>query len=275
MSVTKVYRLDNQPFAQIPNEAIRDIRITANSFRLLAYLMSHADGYELTYSQIERQTGLGRFAINTSIDNLSELGWLRVVRTKKDNGQFGSKAWQVLNPTTVGHSTVEPPHMEPPTDIKNTKEPKNTKLEKYPQAELREAFNNFWNSYPRKVDKLAAEKAFDKAANEYELVDIMAGLQRLAVDPNLPPKQFIPYPASWLKAGGWTNEGYPERQLSKDETEAKQLYEREGRLKREAEQRAKDKSKMDEERATAEKARELPLAKCEHGRIKQACMKCY
>jgi hypothetical protein len=237
--------------------------------------MSHADGYELTYGQIERQTGLGRFAINTSIQNLSELGWLRVVRTKKGNGQFGSKAWEVLSPTTVGHSTLEQPHMEPPTDIKNTKEPKNTKLEKYPQAKLEAAFNGFWNDYPRKVEKLAAHKAFIKAANEFELAEILDGLNRLTADPNLPPKQFIPYPASWLNAGGWTNEAYPERQLSKDETEAKQLFEREGRLRREAEHRAKDKAKMDAERAKAEKAREQPMQLCQHGRIKQACIKCY
>mgnify|MGYP003636215631 FL=1 len=64
MSVTKIYRLDNQPFAQIPNEAIRDARISSNGFRLLAYVMSHKDGYNVTYGQIERQTGIGRYAIN-------------------------------------------------------------------------------------------------------------------------------------------------------------------------------------------------------------------
>ena len=274
MSVTKIYRLDNQPFAQIPNEAIRDPRITSNSFRLLAYVMSHKDGYNLTYGQIERQTGIGRYAINKAIENLTELGWIRVVRTKEANGQFGSKAWQVLNPTTVGNSTVEQPHVEQPTDIKNTKKQDNKTLEKYPQAQLEEAFNLFWKTYPRKTEKIDARKAFDKAVAEYELEDVIEGVQRLAVDPNLPPKQFIPYPASWLNAGGWTNEPYPERQLTKDELEAKQLAEKEARWEREAREKEETRKRLTQEREEAKKAYEQPREQCEHGRIKYACLKC-
>jgi predicted transcriptional regulator len=86
--VYKIYRHDSQPFAQVPNSAIRDPEISPNAFRLLAYLMSHKEGYELTYGQIERQTTLGRYAINEAIKVLTEKGWLRTERTKKDNGQF-------------------------------------------------------------------------------------------------------------------------------------------------------------------------------------------
>ena len=274
MSVTKIYRLDNQPFAQIPNEAIRDARISSNGFRLLAYVMSHKDGYNLTYGQIERQTGIGRYAINKAIENLTELGWIRVVRTKEPNGQFGSKAWEVLNPTTVGNSTVEQPHMEQPTDIKKTKKQDNKTLEKYPQAELEEAFNKFWKTYPRKSEKIHARTAFDKAVASYELQDVIDGAERLAQDPNLPPKQFIPYPASWLNAGGWTNEPYPERQLSKDEAEAKALAGRDIRLEREAREREQTRKRLAKEQEEAKKAYEQPREQCEHGRIKLACLKC-
>lgn len=274
MSVTKILRLDNQPFSQIPNEAIRDPRITATAFRLLAYVMSHQDGYDLTYGQIERQTGIGRFAINKAIENLTELGWLRVVRTKKDNGQFGSKAWEVLNPTTVANSTVESPHMERPTDIKNKTKQDNKTLEKYPQAQLEEAFDLFWKLYPRKTEKIDARKAFDKAVNLAELETILEGVIKLAQDPNLPPKQFIPYPASWLNAGGWTNEPYPERQLTKDEKEAKALFEKEQRWAREAAERERTQELLAAQRKEAERAYSNPPEPCEHGRIKYACQKC-
>lgn len=129
MSGVYVYRQDNQPFAQIPNQAIRDPRLSSNAFRLLAYLMSHKDGYKLTYDQIERQTTLGRYAINEAIKILTALGWLQVERPKKDNGQFDAKAWYVMDPydsATVGHSTMESPHVEPPTDIKKTNNKENT-----------------------------------------------------------------------------------------------------------------------------------------------------
>jgi alkylated DNA nucleotide flippase Atl1 len=274
MSVTKIYRLDNQPFSQIPNEAIRDRRITPNAFRLLAYVMSHKDGYDLTYGQIERQTGIGRFAINKAIENLTAIGWVRVVRTKQANGQFGSKAWEILNPTTVDNSTVEQPHMEQPTDIKNKTKEDNKTLEKYPQAELEEAFNKFWKSYPRKAEKIDARKAFDKAVAEYSLEEVIEGAERLAKDPHLPPKQFVPYPASWLNAGGWTNEPYPERQLSKDEIETKQRAEKEARWERETHERDATRKRLAQEREEARKAYEQPREQCEHGRTKLACLRC-
>lgn len=276
--IHKVYRLDNQPFAQIPRAAIRDPRITPNAFRLLAYLMSHQHGYDLTYGQIERETALGRFAINGAIGNLTSLGWLSVERTKLPNGQYGAKAWYVLDPasSTVGNSTVEQPHMEQTTDIKNKNTLENkTRENNYPQALLEEAFDNFWQAYPRKVEKLAARKAFDKAYPKYG-AEIQAGVERMAADPNLPPKQFVPYPASWLNAGGWDSEPYPERQLTPEERAAKEQAEKEARWAREAEQRERDRVARE---AEAERARreleDNPIPRCVHDRILYTCRECW
>lgn len=276
--IQKIYRLDNQPFAQIPREAIRDPRITANAFRLLAYLMSHENGYELTYGQIERQTGLGRFAINGAVENLTGLGWVNVVATKKENGQFGAKAWQVLNPTTstsVGNSTAVDSATEQPTDLKNKTLENKTKENKYPQAKLEEAFSEFWAYYPRRVEKLAAFKAFVKASNTVSPAVLIDGARRLQVDPNLPPKQFVPYPASWLNAGGWENEPYPERQLTPDEkaakAEAERIYKAEqNRLAREREQAERDRERREREARVAAN----PVTLCEHDRVKLICPKC-
>jgi hypothetical protein len=272
--VQKIYRLDDQPFAQIPRQAIRDRRITQNGFRLLAYLMSHAHGYELTYGQIERETGLGRWAINGAIDNLQELGWLEVSRTKLQNGQFGPYAWYITNPTstTVGYSTVEQPHMGEPTDNKNKKEQENKTIKKYPQAKLEEMFESFWEQYPRKVEKIAAKRAFEKVLDEYGEA-VLEGVAAMAQDPNLPPKQFIPYPATWLNAGGWENEPYPERQLTKDELEAKQKAEREVRAAREREKREAEQRAREIERAKGEEARST-VKRCEHDRVAVICSKC-
>lgn len=276
--IQKVYRLDNQPFAQIPREAIRDPRMTSNGFRLLAYLMSHENGYELTYGQIERQTGLGRFAINGAIDNLSGLGWAEVKSTKLPNGQFGAKAWFVMNPhtsATVGNSTAVESTVEQPTDLKNKTLENKTKENKYPQAKLEEAFSEFWAYYPRKVEKLSAFKAFVKASNTVSPAVLIDGARRLGQDPNLPPKQFVPYPASWLNAGGWDSEPYPERQLSPDEKAAKLEAERvarseQNRLAREQEQRERERERAEREaRLTAN-----PVTLCQHNRVKVICTKC-
>jgi predicted transcriptional regulator len=195
--VYKIYRHDSQPFAQVPNSAIRDPQISPNAFRLLAYLMSHKEGYELTYGQIERQTTLGRYAINEAIRVLTDKGWLRTERTKKENGQFGPTSFHILDPEAVdsvaddssaGHST-----MEQPTDIKNT-----NYLEKTKDKEKHlEGFDEFWKLYPKKVAKADALKAWNKATKT-KTADELLKLTKAYAEGKLPEDKYIPYPASWL-----------------------------------------------------------------------------
>ncbi len=73
-------------------------------------------------------------------------------------------------------------------------------------------FDEFWKIYPRRVGKQAALKAFTKEAKTTDPADIIAGAQRLADDPNLPDKAFIPHPATWLTRAGWLDEPYPQRE---------------------------------------------------------------
>jgi hypothetical protein len=72
-------------------------------------------------------------------------------------------------------------------------------------------FDLFWSDYPRKVAKEGARKAFAKAAKIASVETILAGVRRFAADPNLPEKQFIPHPATWLNRGSWDDEPLPDR----------------------------------------------------------------
>ena len=216
MSIINLYRQDNQPFAQIPNAAIRDPRITPNAFRLLAYLMSHQDGYQVNYEQIERQTTLGRYAINQAAKQLAELGWI-VVDRPKNNGQFAAKTWTVLNPTTVGHSTVGDSTvgdstMEQPTDIRRTniKEYKELRTPQL-RTNTEKDFERFWSIYPRKQSKPAAMKAFIKATKTVDVETIIENAKRYALDPNREPG-FTKLPATWLNNECWGDEPLPSKQ---------------------------------------------------------------
>jgi hypothetical protein len=198
--VYKIYRHDSQPFAQVPNSAIRDPQISPNAFRLLAYLMSHKEGYELTYGQIERQTTLGRYAINEAIKVLTDKGWLRTERTKKDNGQFGPTSFHILDPEAVdpvaGDSSVGHSTMEQPTDIKNTNYLENTKT----KEQHLEGFDTFWLLYPKKVAKADALKAWKQVLKK-KTADEMIALTKAYSESKLPDMTYIPYPASWLNKG--------------------------------------------------------------------------
>ena len=213
MSIINLYRQDKQPFAQIPNAAIRDPKITPNAFRLLAYLMSHQNGYELNYEQIERQTTLGRYAINKAADQLIELGWITVERPKV-NGQFAPKIWTVLNPTsvddsTVGDSTVGDSTMEQPTDIRRTlnkehKELRTTQLRNNADLE----FEEFWEMYPRKQSKPAARKAFAKARKLTDHQTILDAVFAYKLDVNR-EQAFTKMPATWLNNECWNDSPLP------------------------------------------------------------------
>jgi len=61
-------------------------------------------------------------------------------------------------------------------------------------------FAEFWNLYPRKIAKGAAEKAWMKAIKETDYMKILAGLRsaKFSSDP-----QYIPHPATWLNQRRW------------------------------------------------------------------------
>ena len=79
-------------------------------------------------------------------------------------------------------------------------------------------FQEFYDTYPRKMKRGDAEKAYKKALQRADAFTILAGAKRLADDPNLPETIYIPYPASWLRADGWLDDPLPPRRGSPQQT---------------------------------------------------------
>lgn len=72
-----------------------------------------------------------------------------------------------------------------------------------------EAFDAFWNAYPKKRDKGRVEKWFAHYSPNEELVDKMIKVVERLKDTEQWKKdngKFIPYPATWLNAKGWEDE---------------------------------------------------------------------
>ena len=164
--IQRIYRHESTQYTTVPNWVVRDPKYTPNAFRLLAYLLSHADGYELTYGQIERQTTLGRYAINQAAKFLIDVGWLTWEQKQGPYGRYLAKSWILKNPVAneplADDSGAEPfhygttnGHKEEQLLEKNTNKETNTKSE--------ELFEEFWNAYPRKLDKAKAFRAFKSA----------------------------------------------------------------------------------------------------------------
>lgn len=73
---------------------------------------------------------------------------------------------------------------------------------------LDEAFEEFYyRAYPRRMEPLKARRAFEKAVkNGADPHEIIEGARSFAAATSAKGKTYIPYPASWLNAGGWMNE---------------------------------------------------------------------
>jgi hypothetical protein len=86
--------------------------------------------------------------------------------------------------------------------------PVSPELNKEPNMNLytheQEMFDEFWNCYPRKLDKAKAFRAFRSALKRATFEDILAGVIAYRNDPKRNP-DFTKYPASWLNADSWEN----------------------------------------------------------------------
>jgi hypothetical protein len=256
----------DEQYTTIPNTWIRDPKLSLKAKGLLAQLMSHTPGWSVTIRSLAEANLCGRDLIAGAIAELEEHRYLKRRQERTDDGRFSETVWETCDPTVTDKPLPENPSPDNPAYKKTiTKE---DQVKEHPQAELEGLFEAFWKVYPKKVEKLDARKAFDKAFKEHGHV-VIGGAIALSEDPNLPPKQFIPYPASWLRAGGWTNEPYPPRERTKEELEA---------LARERAEKARERALeasralSEEMRLARENASEAP--RCEHGKNIATCLPC-
>lgn len=243
----------DRDFTVIPNTWIRNSSLSPSANYLLIYLMTHEVGYEITFGQMQRETGLGIKGIRTALKELQDKGWLEMERTKRPNGQLGPYRY-ILTEATVPKGTVVAGTVAQGTDIK-----KNNNLEeqsKETKAHLEEMFTEFWNAYPRKLDKAKAFRAFKSALKRAKFEDILAGVIAYRNDPKRNP-DFTKYPATWLNNDSWENAAaLPDSVLSD---------------RREKERQASAEY-IEELRRQEEQAK--PPPKCPHGENIALCKRC-
>lgn len=82
-----------------------------------------------------------------------------------------------------------------------------------PAIEELEAWERFWKAYPRKKDKGAAEKAWNKAIRAgADPAVVIDGALLYRMNSATKEAQFIKHPATWLNARGWEDEPDPQPQ---------------------------------------------------------------
>jgi hypothetical protein len=160
----------------------------------------------MSINSLAQRNNVGRDQIRTAIQELEEFGYLTREQSRED-GKFSETIWRTSDPTEIPLSensmTVNPTTKNTITKEEQIKNNERT----YSDSQ----FEEFWNYYPKKVDKGAAIRAFKKALKTHPATDVIKGAQRYAEDPNLPEKQYIKNPATWLNAEAWNNGPLPAR----------------------------------------------------------------
>jgi hypothetical protein len=165
---------------------------------------------DLTYDGLARKVRVDRRTIERLIPKLRERGLVTHTRGSKSRpNEFAIAVPWVKTSTDnlSGNASDSPTSVTTFPDTVSVA----TSLIRIDVNTAIDSFDLFWSEYPRKVAKEGARKAFAKAEKMVGAEIILAGVRRFAADPNLPEKQFIPHPATWLNRGSWDDEPLPDR----------------------------------------------------------------
>jgi hypothetical protein len=183
-------------FTQIPNDWVRDSRLSLKAIGLLTQLMSHRPGWNMSISSLARFNKTGTDTIKSAVKELELLGYLTRSEKQEHNsdGTFADYVWTTADPFQ-NPDTVKSVSGKQPTKNTITKE---QQLIKNKQENISsDDFDKFWQLYPKRIAKADALKAWNKAIKRKSPDDLLK-LTKLYAEGKLPEMTYIPYPASWL-----------------------------------------------------------------------------
>jgi hypothetical protein len=222
-------------FTSITNDALRDSRLTFKARGILAYLMSHSDGWEINVSAIARAGGCGRDAVMSGLKELREAGYLHMTQVHDEGGRMAKWEYEITdapqseNPT-ADHGRVFPQSDNPESDNPTAKEehPYKKKISQEKnlsspdgEGELDALFDHAWSSWPRgRGSRKDARAKFMRLTsrggafhgNPEALAHAIAefGQAYLAAKRTTDESiRFTPHLTTWLNREGWNETPQP------------------------------------------------------------------
>lgn len=114
MSIRRTHlTFDN--YAQVPNDWMRDTRLSRKARGLLAELLTHRVGWDITIESLVAGGPEGRDAIRSAIGELERHGYLKRKRLRRENGTLSGSDYELREPGAVTPTAGNPPEAEPPT----------------------------------------------------------------------------------------------------------------------------------------------------------------
>ena len=209
-------------------------------------------------STLAKMVNSSERSVQRDIQHLQSIGELKVeVQNAPTKSQYKSNLyWVTLPGVTAGVTESQSGVTDSASGVtaggvQTLIEP----LQETNKAQTEKLFDEFWTTYPRKLDKAKAFRAFRSALKRAKLEDILAGVIAYRNDPKRDP-DYTKYPATWLNNDAWENAAsLPEVNTDRREKALKASVQF-----------------MKEWEELAEKA--APPPKCPHGNNIALCQKC-
>ena len=203
---------NKEQYTSIPQDIFRDTRLSLKDIGLLTCMLSLPDNWEFSENGLEAIfPNDGQASIRTGLKNLEKTGYLSRKRQHGEKGKFAGVVWYLSDTPKGGYPHLENPNMDNP-NLGNPPQ-SNTKQSNTKESNTKEIyscmFEAFWKAYPRKVNKQAAEKAFNKLKPSEDLFKaIMAGLEnhKKSKQWTRDDGQYIPHASTWINGKRWEDE---------------------------------------------------------------------
>jgi hypothetical protein len=100
-------------YAQIPNEWLRDPKLSLGARGLLGLLMSHRDGFVISYKSLAASNPEGVTAITRMVQELKEGLYLSIAKERNPRGHIIGYVWELTDPAeqkTRSHPYLDYPY---------------------------------------------------------------------------------------------------------------------------------------------------------------------
>lgn len=191
----------------------------------LADFWSADKGAYPSQTTLAKRCSVSRKDINEKLGELESDGWIKSKQLYAESGAKKSKEYHLIPamlhvttgdiPCNEGLHTMSPQvttHVTTGDTISLVKSLDKSLMKITPTSPS--DFDIFYDSYPRKVKRQAAEKAWKKLAPQPSLVNrILIDVARRVEQGHWLPdqkKQYIPHPTTYLNGAGWTDEILPD-----------------------------------------------------------------
>lgn len=231
---------ERQPYESIPNWVWQHKDVTAGAVHLYLLLRHRANANGVSWWSLERMgddLGVSRDTVRRNVKVLEAIGAVTVTPFATDTGRQQSNRYTVRWTQAVAVADLPPVADLLPLGVAEVLHPgvaemphELTHIElthRNSHTSVADGFDEFWSAYPRKAEKQAARKAYDKAVKQVGPQAVLEGAIRYAADPNR-DDAYTKHAATWLNKGCWDDPPLPPRVTGVDRrmTEAQGLLER-------------------------------------------------